>query len=304
MTPTAIALAALLLDAALRGSVLLLLAWGATRLVRRAPAAARHLVWCAALGGVVLLPVLGAVVPRWRVLPAAARVPAMDAPTLSAPAAPAASYPATDVVPAPLPSSVGEVATAPSVPAAMRPESPGAPDWRVLLLLAWAAGALLLVLRLGYGLARVWWLERRATEITDDAWVRTVDGLARRLRVGRIVTLLRGPGATVPMTWGWIRPVVLLPEEADAWDDERRTAVLAHELAHVRRWDALTQWVAHLATALFWFNPLVWVACSRLREEREHACDDAVLAMGTQPTRYADHLLQIVRTLGPSTVPS
>jgi hypothetical protein len=80
--------------------------------------------------------------------------------------------------------------------------------------------------------------------------------------------------------------------------------VLAHELAHVRRWDTATQWIAHVALALFWFNPLVWVAARRLREEREHACDDAVLSIGTVPVHYADHLLDIVRSLGSAEGPA
>ncbi|HEV2146346.1 MAG TPA: M56 family metallopeptidase, partial [Longimicrobiaceae bacterium] len=309
MTLSGSGLAMPLLDAALRGSVLILLAWGATRLMRRASAASRHMVWAAALTAVVLVPLVGTLVPRWGVLPlpriaapAPETAPSSELPPPGSTAEPfivSAASAAPEVA-----SPAAEAATA-SPPAEGLAVRPGlAADWQVLLLLTWLAGAGLLTLRLGYGLTRVWWLERRATEITDDEWVRAVDALTRRLRVGRIVTLLRGPGATVPMTWGLIRPVVLLPEEADAWDDERRVAVLAHELAHVRRWDALTQWAAHLALALFWFNPLVWIACRRMREEREHACDDAVLALGTQPTRYAGHLLEIVRALGTAEGPA
>jgi hypothetical protein len=72
----------------------------------------------------------------------------------------------------------------------------------------------------------------------------------------------------------------------------------------VRRWDTATQWIAHLALAVFWFHPLVWTAARRMREERERACDDAVLALGTRPARYAEHLLQIVRSLGQSEGPA
>ena len=147
-------------------------------------------------------------------------------------------------------------------------------------------------------------MERRAVEMTDDEWVRLTDGLSRRLRLGRIVRLLREPGATVPMTWGVFHPVILLPGEADGWESERRRVVLAHELAHVRRWDALTQWIAHVALAVYWFNPLVWVAARKMREEREHACDDAVLEIGTAPADYADHLLTIVRSLGSAPGPA
>jgi beta-lactamase regulating signal transducer with metallopeptidase domain len=171
-------------------------------------------------------------------------------------------------------------------------------DWGRAALLLWIVGAAALLIRLLAGVVRLAWIERRATELTDDEWVRLTDGLSRRLRVGRIVRLLREPAATVPMTWGLFHPVVLLPAESERWPDERRRVVLAHELAHVRRWDAATQWIAHVALALFWFNPLVWVAVRQLRQEREHACDDAVLEIGTRAADYASHLLDIVRSLG------
>jgi beta-lactamase regulating signal transducer with metallopeptidase domain len=180
----------------------------------------------------------------------------------------------------------------------------GSIPWMSIALCVWLAGAAVLLLRLTYGLFAVWRMERAAGELDDERWTTLTDRLSRRMRLGRIVRLLRGPTSAVPMTWGAFRPVILLPAEADAWDEGRRAAVLAHELAHVRRWDALTQWIAHLAVALFWFNPLVWLAARRVREEREHACDDAVLAVGTRATDYADHLLTIVRALGSAPGPA
>ncbi|HST60363.1 MAG TPA: M56 family metallopeptidase [Longimicrobium sp.] len=281
-------------DTAIRGTFILLAALAGTALMRRTSAAARHLVWLAALTALLLLPIARGFVPEWRVLPS---VPVV----FSAPAAEPVTSPAVSLDVAAIVGDAGAVAARPSNAATEAPAPFRMPmDWKTLALLAWAAGVAVLTLRLVYGLARVAWIERRATELTDDGWVRLTDGLARRLGLGRIVRLLREPGATVPMTWGIFRPVILLPREADGWDDERRRVVLAHELAHVRRWDALTQWIAHLALAVYWFNPLVWVAVRKLREEREHACDDAVLEIGTRPAEYADHLLNIVRSLGSS----
>ena len=312
-TPQLAALFAVLVDAALRGSVILLAALAATRLMKGRSAAARHLVWVVALASMLSLPLLARVLPEWRVVP----VPAPLRPMASFVAAPvAAAPPATQPKSAAdgsfaAPSTDAAAASSPaanSTPAASpssgSPAAPAAFDWKTALMALWIAGGALLALRLAYGIVRVWWMERRAVEITDDGWVRIADGLARRLRVGRMVTLLREAHAVVPMTWGVMRPVVLLPADAEAWDTERRTVVLAHELAHVRRWDTLTQWIAHLALALFWFNPLVWMAARQMREEREHACDDAVLSIGTRPVEYADHLLDIVRSLGAAEGPA
>jgi hypothetical protein len=90
-----------------------------------------------------------------------------------------------------------------------------------------------------------------------------------------------------------------LPEEADDWPEDRRRAVLLHELAHVRRRDVLTQWLGLAACAAYWFNPLAWWASSRLRAEREQACDDLVLEAGERPCDYAAQLLGVARSLRP-----
>jgi beta-lactamase regulating signal transducer with metallopeptidase domain len=269
-----------------RTTAVLLVALCATTLLRRSSAATRHLVWTVALAGVLVLPLLERVVPAWRIVPVPAEL---------ARAAPAAALVAAPVAEAPVAAPAQESAP---VPAEKRI------DWMMWAVGIWAVGGLVLFLRLAYGVLRIWWVERRSSELADARWTSLTDGLARRLRLGRMVTLLRGEHASVPMTWGIVHPVVLLPAEADDWTEERRTVVLAHELAHIRRWDALTQWIAHLAVAVHWYNPLVWAAARRLRQEREQACDDAVLALGARPAEYADHLLDIVRSLGNASGPA
>lgn len=282
-----------LLDAALRGTLVLLAALAATSLMRRSSASARHLVWLAALAAVLVLPLARQGVPEWRVLPAA---PA----ALPAGWAPKAATPAGTPSEAAIGGTSGVAGEMPARTPAARPPV----DGPRAALLVWAAVSAILLLRLAFGVLRIRVIERRASNVEDEAWVRTTDALSRRLGLGRIVRLLRHDAAHVPMTWGLVRPVILLPAGAEGWNAERRTVVLAHELAHVRRWDAATQWVAHLATAVFWFHPLVWMAAHRLRMEREHACDDAVLELGTVPAAYAEHLLTIVRTLGGSPAPA
>jgi beta-lactamase regulating signal transducer with metallopeptidase domain len=269
----------------LKASLLVALGFVAAALLRDRSAAQRHLVWSVALAASAAMPLLQLALPSIEVaiLPAAASAPASMG--VASPVAPAV-----------------EVRTAPvstTAPAA----APALPKPEVLLAGLWLLGVLALSVRLAGGVLRVWWIERRSSEVTDDGWVRLTDTLSRRLKLGRIVTLLRAEPAAVPMTWGVFRPVVVLPGESAEWDEERRTVVLAHELAHVRRWDALTQWVAHVAVVVHWYNPLVWMAARRLRDERERACDDAVLAIGARPSAYADHLLTLVQSLGRSEGP-
>jgi TonB family protein len=88
---------------------------------------------------------------------------------------------------------------------------------------------------------------------------------------------------------------VILPNGARDWSDDRMRVVLLHELSHIQRGDWLTQMTAQCLGAVYWFNPLVWLAARRLRLESEHACDDAVLNGGFEGSEYAAHLLELAR---------
>jgi hypothetical protein len=89
--------------------------------------------------------------------------------------------------------------------------------------------------------------------------------------------------------------VILLPLDAQYWSSERLRIVLVHEAAHVARLDYIAQLVGTIACAIYWFNPIVWLAVTRLRAEAEHAADDRVLAAGVDGVTYASHLLELAR---------
>ena len=97
----------------------------------------------------------------------------------------------------------------------------------------------------------------------------------------------------MPVTMGTLAPSIVVPADADAWDEDRRRAVLLHELAHIARQDCLTQMLAAIACAVYWVHPGVWYVARRLRIEREVACDDRVLAAGAHAPDYAGHLLEL-----------
>ncbi|MFT4624897.1 MAG: beta-lactamase regulating signal transducer with metallopeptidase domain [Myxococcota bacterium] len=131
-----------------------------------------------------------------------------------------------------------------------------------------------------------------------------VVGLVRLARLTASTPLRRRHGVRIgrsdhvpgPLTWGALRPVVLLPLSAEGWTADQRRAALAHELAHVHRQD----WLVHVAVwavcAVFWFHPAAWWARRELLCEAEQAADDAVVRTGARPTDYASLLVQLART--------
>lgn len=137
---------------------------------------------------------------------------------------------------------------------------------------------------------RVVW---RATPVADDAWHSLLGEWTARFGLRRTVRLVCSDRIGMACTCGGWCPVLLLPHGAESWSPERRRVVLLHELGHIKRWDWLTQSLAYVVCSLHWFNPLLWLAARRMRIEREHACDDLVLATGSQPSVYADALLKI-----------
>jgi beta-lactamase regulating signal transducer with metallopeptidase domain len=276
----------------------------ASPLGRRASAATRHLVWLLAIVALLALPLLGAVLPAWRV----ASVPAsLATPQASAPAAPTTASSADGT--AATPGLAASQAQSPAIePAANEPparETASAPARSRVPLWAWlamayAAGAMMLLAQVVLGRGEVRRLARHAALLNDDPeWGPLLKDLAWMEGIDRRVTLLRSRRSTMPMTWGTLRPTILLPHDADGWTDERKRVVLLHELAHVARHDCLSQMAAGVACALYWMHPGVWFAARRLRVERELACDDRVLAAGTRAREYAEHLLDVARTLRP-----
>lgn len=163
------------------------------------------------------------------------------------------------------------------------------------VLVLWSLGALAMLLPVLIGRLGILRLERRCGPLEDGRIRHLATRVALRLGTHGRYRLLVGPRECMPMTWGVVRPRVVLPVEALEWSEPRLEAVLSHELAHVARRDVLTQYLAELVRAIHWFNPLAWVAAWRLRVEREHACDDVALAVGSRPSDYAEELLGLAR---------
>jgi beta-lactamase regulating signal transducer with metallopeptidase domain len=288
----------LIADYGARGTIVLVAGFGITALLRRRSAAARHTVWVVAVTAGGLMPLFARLVPSVTFdlpLLRSVSIPAMV--TLDARSTVSTSVHAlrsTRQPPHNGPLMVGEAG--PAGPATSGRLAGSAVVWLALL---WATGVLALVTRFIIGTIIVWRRAYGASPVVDPSWLTLVVEIARELRIRRPVTLLIGSANTIPVTWGVVYSVVLLPASALDWPVSRRRGVLLHELAHVARLDAATQLIAQLSLAANWFNPLAWVAVKRIRTERELACDDIVLMRGMRASSYADDVLLLVRTLQP-----
>ena len=271
-----------ILDLLGKGSAILLLAFAAQRLWRRGSAAQRSLAWLAAFLVLAVLPAAMLVKPRWAV---------------------AVATPAPTIAPVlPAPSAVPTVSNA-TVPAMAASPTP----WQHRLTLtnwclaAWATGGFLV---LAFRLLGGWQLHRlRKTSVrADDARLyHHLDWLAEQLDVSCAIEVRQSAHCSVPLTWGWLKPVLLLPADASHWDDERLDAALRHELGHIRHHDARTRWLATVVCALWWPLPWVWMANKAWKLEQEKACDDLVLRSGASPQDYAMQLLYAARSFSSAT---
>jgi beta-lactamase regulating signal transducer with metallopeptidase domain len=299
---TAGTIARYLLVVGLKSSLLFATAGILAFAMRRRAAAARHLIWIGAIIGAAVLPVVGAFVPRWN-------LPVLSAPRASQVAPSETQRAETGIGVGVIAAASQPVATdlaAPTVASLGTWARAGSPhvvhfDGAVVVLLAWALGTLWFLSRMALSILALTRLRRRAAPVTDPAWVQTLEDITGGRRR---VALLMSDEVDIPLTWGILWPIILLPREANEWSPSRRELVLRHELAHVDRHDVLSQLVARLVRAFHWLNPLAWIAERNVRRECEQACDDMVLAAGVRPTRYAEELLEIACELIPRGVAS
>lgn len=158
---------------------------------------------------------------------------------------------------------------------------------------AWLAGTLLFCLRIAGGWLQVKRLQEQATYVLDDRFAR-LTLLARRLGIYRNVQLAVSARIHVPIVLGFIKPVILFP--AGLWSGigtAELDAILVHELTHIRRHDYLVNLIQSVLESIFFFNPFVWMMSGQIRTEREHCCDDTVVAMCGNPLAYAKVLAHL-----------
>ncbi len=278
----------LLLDAALKSVLILLLAVSLHWLFPQAAAATRHLFLVIAVCACLCLPLLALALPTWH-------LPLFAAPqTTLALAHPLVNSPFSKVTYAP---QLDEFTFESSVRVKKTEAVPTSLDWSLLGLVLWALGAWVVLAQMLVGTVLVWLMKYKAQPLASASWQALLAETAHALGCKRKVSLFVSQDAAMPMTIGIFKPLVLLPTDALQWSREQLTTVLWHELAHIKRRDCLTQLLASLTCTLYWFNPLTWVAARQLRTDREQACDDEVLAAGARASAYASCLVGVAKSV-------
>lgn len=288
----------------IKTTIVLFICLMAVWLARRRSASIRHFLLSFFLIGLLLLPLLSTVRFGWetRLLPAQARVagerrmrgsfllgridtlrPAGFAPNSGGLRAAAES------------GLVGGKAA----PATLTWRAPAAGRFASMILpFLWSAGLAFLLLKLSLGIVGACRLTREGIDVTDPGWRRLLARFLATIRITRAIRLKSHDGIDVPITWGFFKPVVLLPRRHKQWAEDQRSSALLHELCHIKRADFLILFLVRLSLAVFWFNPLSWIVFRRLKLEQEHACDELVLTAGIKPSTYAATLLYFKNAAG------
>jgi beta-lactamase regulating signal transducer with metallopeptidase domain len=283
----------------LRATAVLVVTMALSAFLRRNGAVGRHRLFTLTAVGLLVLPVLSALLPRWEIslLPAWMGESGVTSSRMSE------APPRTDGLlaarnPEAIPAKREEASPAlavSAVPSTLLVSAPQWP-WAQSALAVWLVGVLGHLLGLAQGLQR----ERRLVASSRSlhcGWEQTLDETRQAVAVRGPVRLLASDEIEAPSTCGWLRPVVLLPVSALTWPEERQRVVLQHELVHVLRGDALRHLLWRLVSSFYWFHPLSRMASRGASVAREEACDEAVLDLGNRPSAYARHLLEIAESL-------
>ncbi len=277
----------------LKGAAVVLLAMLAVRIGRHASASYRHAIWAAALLVLAALPVAMVVAPELR-LPVPHLGGQADIAEVSQSMSAALVLSSDEA--GSFDQDHGEAS-----PATPSPDDSSvlASNLRMTMLAIWALGALLLILVSARARIRVAMITRFGSTPAEGREQDFVADYASAIGLSRPPQVRVTHWTAIPVTWGIVRPVLLLPPAVEFWSAARMRVVVQHELAHIKRRDYAWQLVADLAIAFHWPNPMAWWARNGMHREQERACDDSVLQGGTTSAEYAEHLVEIARSSSP-----
>lgn len=287
------------------------------RAMQRTSAAARYAALLALLGLVVAAPLI-----TWSILPTPAVFPVAElpAPEPALVPAPASKLEPPAPVLAPAPVTVG--ATAPITPVAPAPLEPIVPvkapeplqptwsqwvqqsitPWLSTIVWGWSLGVLAFAIRPLWSWFTVRQLRTQGVSPVSESVQAALAETARRLGISQAVRVLQSTIVQVPIVAGYLKPVILLPASiVTGLPASQLEAILAHELAHIRRHDYLANLIQTLVETVFFYHPAVWWLSHQIRSERENCCDDIAVAMLGNRLDYSRALLAVEELRGTPT---
>ncbi len=278
-----------------QGTFVALLLAVVLRMLRGASTNVRYAAACAALLLMLIAPLTTMTTIRLAVSGKAANGPSPMS------AAQPESQPLTvEIEPAITPTQTADLTASPRPWLFIRSENIAPLLARMVLL--WLSGVVCFSLRLIGGWLYTRRLRHYGTSLLEERWRQALHRLCRQLRVTRPVRLLESAMVKVPMVVGWLRPVILLPASAmTGLTAQQLEAIIAHELAHIRRHDYLINLLQAVVETLLFYHPAVWWVSRQIRQEREHYCDDLAVAVCGDALAYARALLELeqLRAAGP-----
>lgn len=163
-----------------------------------------------------------------------------------------------------------------------------------MVFLVWLLGTLCFVAIIAWAHFRLWRIIAQERPITRQVVLDLLEDCKSSLKLNTVIGLFETDKVSSPCLYGYVRPRLLLPSGAtDSLTQEQLRYVFLHELAHLKRHDILLGWLMALVQALHWFNPAVWLAMSKVGQDRELACDELALSTleGREPIQYGETLL-------------
>jgi beta-lactamase regulating signal transducer with metallopeptidase domain len=288
-----------------QGGLIALMVAATLRLGRRWPSNARYVVACGGLVAMLVVPIATALVlsstsPR-PLMNAAMEAPALT-PRSLVDAAGEAPVLTPRLAPEPTRSRLSVVSIGETIGGMLRNRANG---WLPPVVWSWCAGVLFLLARMAVRLREVRRL-RRTWRSAAPPPLRTVcHEMASRLGLRVPFRVVESAAVDSPTVIGWVRPVILLPIAAlSALSPAQVEAILAHELAHVRRHDYVVNLLQTVVETLLFYHPAVWWLSGRVRAEREHACDDIALAVCDDRVEYAAALAELEARRGRDCAPA
>jgi beta-lactamase regulating signal transducer with metallopeptidase domain len=172
--------------------------------------------------------------------------------------------------------------------------------WAERIILAWCAGFIVFAVRLVVGWRLSWQLVKSAEEIVVPGIAKIFESVRERLGLRGPIRLLAHARLDSPVVVGWLRPVVLLPVSLiTGFTTDQLSAILAHELAHIRRHDFVVNILQRCVESILFYHPAVWWLSRRIRVEREHCCDDIAVRVCGSRKIYAEALMELERARQP-----